>query len=81
MSLEKVEGFSGLMKDTSSGGVVNVDKRSYNEYMKSKTIAQRNIQQQRATQETVQELQSEINTIKNDMLDIKMLLTQLIKGN
>lgn len=82
MSLEKVEGYSGLMKDTSSGGVVNVDRRSYQEYLKSKTIAQRNIQQQKVTQETVLDLQDQINIMKNDMSDIKMMLAQLLqKGN
>lgn len=82
MSLEKIEGFSGLMKDTSSGGVVNVDRRSYSEYLKSKTIAHRNLQQQKATQNTVEDLQREINNIKNDMSDIKTMLVQLIqKGN
>lgn len=82
MSLVNVEGFSGLMKDTSSGGVVNTDKRSYEQYIKTKALATRNIQQQIATQNTVVELQSEINNIKGDLVDIRKMLLQLIqKGN
>lgn len=82
MSLVNVDGFSSLMKDTSSGGVVNVDKRSYENYMKTKAVAQRNIQQQKATQESVADLQNEINNIKGDLTDIRKMLLQILqKGN
>lgn len=82
MSLISVEGFNGLMKDTSSGGVVNVDKRSYEQYIKTKSIAQRNIQQQKETQSSVVEIQSEINNIKGDIAEIRQLLLQILqKGN
>lgn len=82
MSLVGVEGYNNLMKDTSSGGVVNTDKRSYQNYLKTKEIAQRNVMQQQATQETVADIQNEINTIKGDLNNIKGLLEQLLqKGN
>lgn len=82
MSLVNIDGFSGLMKDTSSGGVVNVDKRSYENYIKTKIVAQRNIQQQKATQESVADLQNEINNIKGDLSDIRTMLLQILqKGN
>lgn len=82
MSLIGIEGFTNLMKDTSSGGVVNVDKRSYDNYMKTKAIAQRNVQQQKATQDTVADLQNEINNIKGDLTDIRQMLIQILqKGN
>lgn len=82
MTLLKVEGFNNLQKDTSSGGVVNTDRASYESYKLSKTIATRNLQQQRVTQENVQHLQSEINTIKDDLADIRSLLVQILqKGN
>jgi hypothetical protein len=82
MNLVKVEGFNNLHKDTSSGGVVNTDRASYESYKLTKALATRNVQQQRATQENVQHLQSEINTIKDDLADIRSLLVQLLqKGN
>ena len=82
MSLVNVDGFSSLMKDTSSEGVVNVDKRSYENYIKTKAVTQRNIQQQKATQESVADLQNEINNIKGDLSDIRKMLLQILqKGN
>lgn len=82
MSLVGIEGFDKMMKDTSSGGVVNTDSRSYNNYVKTKEIAQRNILQQQATQESVADLQNEINNIKGDLTEIRQMLVHLIqKGN
>lgn len=82
MSLANVEGFSNLRKDTTNGGVVNVDKKMYENYKAQKMVALRNIQQQRSTQESVVHMQCEINTIKNDLNDIRCMLVQLLeKGN
>lgn len=79
MSLTQVEGFSNLMKDTANGGVVNVDKKMYETHKSQKMLALRNMQQQKSTQETVSSMQHEINTIKNDMIDIKSMLIQLLE--
>lgn len=82
MSLAQVEGFSSLRKDTANGGVVNVDTKMYENHKSQKMIALRNMQQQKSTQDNISNLQREINTIKNDMNDIKSMLIQLLeKGN
>ncbi len=82
MSLLNVEGYKNLKKDTSSGGVVNVDKRGYKAYLETKKIALQQHEEQKQTQTSVNQLQQEINTIKNDMNDIRLMLIQLIqKGN
>lgn len=82
MSLVGVDGYANLKKDTSTGGVVNVDKRGYKAYMESKKIALQQHLEQKHTQSSVTQLQEEINMIKNDMNDIKLMLAQLIqKGN
>ena len=82
MSLAQVEGFSSLRKDTASGGVINVDNRSYEAHRAQKIAAIRNINQQKAAQESVEKLQNEINTIKTDLVDIRTMLAQLLqKGN
>lgn len=82
MSLVSVEGYSNLKKDTSSGGVVNVDTSAYKNYMTAKAFAKRNVDRQEATQEAVVELQQQINTINTDLQDIRLMLMQLIqKGN
>jgi hypothetical protein len=79
MSLAQIEGFSSLRKDTANGGVVNVDKTMYENHKAQKMLALRNIQQQKTTQDTVAQLQVEINTIKNDMNDIRSMLIQLLE--
>ncbi len=82
MSLVSVEGYKNLKKDTSSGGVVNVDSRGYKTYLENKKLALQQHEEQRQTQSSVVQLQQEINTIKNDMNDIKSILMQLLeKGN
>lgn len=82
MSLVSVEGFSGLKKDTASGGVINTDRNSYQNYKTSKSIALKNIQQQKNSQEHIEHLQCEIDSIKCDLGDIRMMLVQLLqKGN
>jgi predicted RNA-binding protein (virulence factor B family) len=82
MSLVSVEGYKNLKKDTSSGGVVNTDSRGYKAYLETKKVALHHHEEQKQTQSSVVQLQNEINTIKNDMTDIKNILMQLLeKGN
>jgi hypothetical protein len=82
MSLAKVEGFSQFQKDTTNGGVVNVDARSYAAYKRSKTIALQKNQEHMNMSEQVSSLESEINIMKNDLTDIKNILVKLLeKGN
>lgn len=72
MSLVSVEGFENYKKDTTSGGVVNTDKRSFESYKRAKAHAtQRNT--------NVAALESEINTLKSDLCEIKNILTQLLE--
>lgn len=82
MNLVSVEGFNSLKKDPASGGVINVDKRSYENYKATKQIALQKHREHSATQESVTHLQEQINTIKGDLVDIKSILLQLLeKGN
>jgi len=82
MSLVDVEGYSSFKKDTTSGGVINVDKRGYKSYMNNKRIALQKIQEQIQSHEEVVSLQTEINTMKGEISEIKSLLIQLLeKGN
>lgn len=80
--LLKVEGFSSLRKDPSSGGVVNVDKKSFEAHKLQKTIAQQKYLQQKTSEENISGMQMEINTIKSDIQDIRSMLIELLKkGN
>ena len=77
-TLEKVEGFSSLMKDTSSGGVINVDKAAYKSYIVSKQIEQRKLAERKVQSEQIQSMQEEINSIKDDISEVKQMLLALI---
>lgn len=82
MNLVQVEGYSNLKKDTSSGGVINTDKRGYQAYKANKRIALQKYQEQEQQNMEVNQLRGEINTIKSEMSEIKTLLTKLLeKGN
>jgi len=81
MGLEKVEGYTHLRKDTSSGGVVNVDRKSFESYRSQRLFALQKSEENKHTVDSVTRLETEINNIKSDMQDIKvMLLTLLEKG-
>lgn len=79
MSLEKVEGYSSLRKDTANGGVVNVDKKSFESYKNQRLFALQKSQEVKHTVSSVAKLENEINNIKSDMQDIKQLLLTLIE--
>lgn len=82
MSLLNIDGFNSLKKDPSSGGVVNVDKSSYQNYMKNRAAAQAVAQANANTASAVSGMQDKINSIESEMNEIKQLLIQLIqKGN
>ena len=78
MNLVNVEGYTNLKKDTSSGGVVNVDKRSYNDYLSTRNIVKQRRLEEENTRISVESLQNEINNIKGDLNDIKTLLMTLV---
>ena len=79
MSLEKVEGYSNLRKDTSSGGVVNVDTKSFSAYKNQRLFALQKNEETKHAVDSVTKLETEINNIKSDMQDIKLLLQSLLE--
>ena len=64
MSINKVEGHSDLVKDTVTCGIINTDKTAYQRYLQSKN-------QQLKFQDAV----SDINNLKEEIFEIKTLLT------
>lgn len=73
-NIVKIEGTSNLVKDLRNGGVINVDKNSYDQYKLSKNIAMKNIKELTATKTNVETLQVEINSMKEDLETIKNML-------
>lgn len=63
----KVEGHSNLYRDVNSGAVINSNRDEYETYMKAKLNRDNMI--------------SEINTLKQELDEIKQLLKQLTNGN
>ena len=62
----KVEGHANLVRDEESHAIINTDVKQYRLTMKRRQMLR--------TQK------DEINSLKNEMTEIKSLLTQLIKG-
>jgi len=71
--LLKVEGNTSLVRDVSSNAIVNTNLSEYNEYMMTKQVAIARVE--RVNQQT-----EDINNLKQDVAQIKEMLTMLIKG-
>jgi len=69
----KVQGHDGLYKDGQTNAIINVDRSSYQQYMQSVRARQKQSDQMR-------NVVREINTLKNDMLEIKSLLKEVVNG-
>jgi seryl-tRNA synthetase len=76
--LHKVEGFYNLRKDTYSGGIVNVDKNSYQAHQNAKSLAMKQLQEKQELKSDVESMKDEINNIKGELTDIKGLLLQIL---
>jgi hypothetical protein len=63
----KVEGHSNLYRDPDSGAVINSSQADYERYMKGKANREGMV--------------SEINTLKQELDEIKQLLKKLTNGN
>ena len=78
MSKLKVQGYSNLVKDSASGGVVNSDPQAFIEYKKKRKIALDKLNVNKALENRVSVLESDINNIKSDINDIKSMMNQLL---
>jgi len=67
----KVEGHDGLYRDPTTGAIVNRDKSGFQAYMDS-------VKQSRDREAKVDRVAEELNTLKNEMSEIKGLLVQLL---
>ena len=72
MSLLPVEGQPGLYRDTKSNAIVNNNTVEYENYVK-----QRNARQTK--NEKIEQLESEMHQIKDDLFEIKSLLKSFIE--
>lgn len=78
MSKLQVQGYSNLVKDSASGGVVNSDPQAFIEYQKKRKAALEKLNANKALENRVSDMESDINNIKSDVKDMKNMLNQLL---
>ena len=74
MARLQVKGYSHLVREVSSGGIVNTDVSEYQTYMKR--IKMRNEQG-----DQIRSAVKEINNLKSELREIKGLIKELVNGN
>jgi wobble nucleotide-excising tRNase len=67
----KVEGHASLVRDTTTGAILNNNRTEYEEYLDRKRKAE-------AREAEISKHTEDINNIKNELSDIKQLLLQLV---
>ena len=70
MSFLKVEGHNNYVRDPKSNSIVNVNMSEYNEYLSRRELKQKESQK-------LQSLEEDIDNIKDDLKEIKMLLRRI----
>jgi len=72
MNYIKVKGHDNLIRDSKTNSIINTNMVEYNEY-----ILRRNSKLKE--NEKIQNLESDVTNIKNDLDEIKSLLKELLK--
>ena len=68
----KVKDHLGLVRDPRTNAILNTNKSEYDEYIKAR-------KKNRSKSERVEQLETDVNDIKNDLNEIKSLLLDLAK--
>jgi transketolase len=76
--IAKIDQRPDLVKDLKNGAVINVDTAKYLEHKRFMQINKRTIAERNAVTESVQHLNDEINTLKQQHADLKSMLQILI---
>ena len=74
MNYTKVEGHVNLVRDQKTKAILNTDMNEYNNY-----IALRNSKQNDSNK--IKNIEGEMETVKNELGEIKSLLKELINGS
>jgi hypothetical protein len=69
--LLKVEGYDDLLKDPTTGVIINANTKAYEQYLAKR-------RQTQTVQKQLEINASEIQSLKQDMSEIKNLLTQIL---
>ena len=74
MARLKVEGYSHLVRETSSSGIVNTNITDYETYM-------RRVRSREQHGDQIRSAVKEINTLKAELREIKSLIKELVNGS
>ena len=69
----KVEGFSDLVRDKKTGAVININRTESD-------LARQRKYNWRSQMQEQEQLKTDVNQLKNDISDIKDLLTKLVEN-
>ena len=74
MEKVQVKGNANLFRDKSSNAILNTDMNAYQNYMESKKIKEKESQR-------MSDIESDLNSLKSDMNEIKTMLRSLVNGS
>jgi uncharacterized protein (UPF0276 family) len=76
MSLVKVENHNNLIRDTSSGAVLNTDRTGLQEYYRRREIAKKEMQEREENKMRLQKMEQEMQEIKELLKEIATIRKQ-----
>ena len=76
MALVKVENHNNLVRDTSSGAILNTDRTGLQEYYRRREIAKKELQEKEETKLRLQKMEEEMQEIKQLLKEIAMIRKQ-----
>jgi len=74
MFFSKVDGYSNLVRDEQTNAVLNVNMDEYKSYLEQRKIKEQENQR-------IENLESDLNSMKSDLGEIKDLLRSMINGS
>jgi uncharacterized protein (UPF0276 family) len=76
MSLVKVENHNNLVRDTSSGAVLNTDRTGLQEYYRRRDIAKKELLEREENKMRLQKMEQEMQEIKELLKEIAIIRKQ-----
>jgi hypothetical protein len=74
MEYLKVEGHNNLIRDPFTNAIINTNMTEYQQYVSRRDVKNKENQK-------IEDLESDVTNIKNDLDEIKMLLRSLVDGS
>ena len=76
MALVKVENHNNLVRDTSSGAVLNTDRTGLQEYYRRRELAKKELLEREENKMRLQKMEEEMQEIKELLKEITMIRKQ-----